>query len=176
MSNKKRRCEPGLTYHITSRCIEKEPKMASAEMKDLLLLVIKLAQDKYSFELNCHTIMNNHFHLMITTITGGETISQIMQLIKSQYARRYNKKMKRNGPFWNERFRDNIIEDSICPIYTFNYINQYIINNPVRAGIVTDARDYQYGCIHHYINENYQSMVKLTFSKYSSFHFFGKNI
>lgn len=161
-----RKCEPNLTYHTYSRCIDKANLMRMNKMKELMLKVIVKAQKKYEFEIISYVIMDNHFHFMIRTVEGGPTISRIMQFIKSQYARRYNKDMRRCGPFWNERFGDTIIEDQENPEEAFELINNYIINNPVKANYVSNPRDYKYGCIHFYIDKNYKSRVKLTFHEY----------
>jgi putative transposase len=166
MSNPKRKCGPNLTYHTCSRCIDKSNMMKPDKMKDLMIKVMNMALEKYKFEFLSYVIMNNHFHFYIRTLEEGPSISRIMQFIKSQYAIRYNKMMNRTGPFWNERFGDTIIEESDDPEITFNYINCYIINNPVRANYVSDARDYKYGCIHFYLNEYYEPPVKLSFHKY----------
>jgi len=166
MSNKPRICEPEKTYHTRSRCIDRSMMMKHRKMKDLMLKVMNMAMEKYHFELINYVIMDNHFHFYIRTVIGGESISRIMQFIKSQYARRYNRMNGRIGPFWNERFSDTIIEYSEDPEEVFNYINQYIMYNPVRAGYVSDPRDYRYGCIHFYLDESYVPPVKLTHHKY----------
>jgi putative transposase len=166
MSNKKRRCEPNLTYHTYSRCADKSTMMKSDHMKNLMLTVIVMAQERYSFDLISYVIMDNHFHFIIRTVENGAPISRIMQFIKAQFAKRYNKKMNKTGPFWNERYGDTIIEEQEFPEEAFNNINSYIINNPVKANYVNDARDYKYSCIHFYIDENYISPVKLTFHEY----------
>jgi len=163
MSNKKRRREPNLTYHIFSRCADLAHLMEPRQMKDLMIEVIHMALNKYHFELLSYVIMDNHFHFFIKTIEGEADISRIMQFIKAQYARRYNKITGRKGPFWNERFGDTIVEESEDPDFTFNYINIYMIYNPVRAGYVSDPRNYNYGCIDFYLYENYNSPLKLTF-------------
>jgi hypothetical protein len=111
-------------------------------------------------------IIDNHFHFIIKTVENGSPISRIMQFIKAQFARRYNKKMNRTGPFWNERYGDTIIEEQEFPEKAFNNINSYIINNPVKSNYVNDAKSYKYSCIHFYIDENYISPVKLTFHEY----------
>jgi putative transposase len=166
MPNKIRRCEPNLTYHTYSRCINKDRMMRHDRMKKLMFDVIILAQRKYKFELISYVLMSNHFHFMIRTIDGGAPISSIMQLIKSQYAMRYNKIVGRCGPFWNERYGDTIIEEQEDPEDAFNSINSYIINNPVRAGYVSDSRDYKYTSIHFYLDENFSPPVRLTFHQY----------
>jgi putative transposase len=166
MSNRIRRCEPNLTYHTYSRCIDKSNMMKYYSMKDLMLQVVKITQAKYDFELISYVFMDNHFHFIIRTTANGPTISRIMQLIKSQYARRYNKMINRTGPFWNERFGDKIIEEQQNPKEAFYFINSYIINNPVKAKYVSDARKYKYGCIHFFLDKDYISPVKLTYHKY----------
>lgn len=135
-------------------------------MKNLMLQVIAMTQEKYSFDLIAYVIMDNHFHFIIRTLVDGAPISRIMQFIKAQFAIRYNKKMKRTGPFWNERYGDTIIEEQDFPEKAFNDINSYIINNPVKANYVNDAKDYLFSSIHFYIDENYVSPVKLTFHEY----------
>ncbi|MFC1671227.1 transposase, partial [Spirochaetota bacterium] len=125
MSNKPRVCQPNLTYHVFSRCIDKKNLMKHKQMKDLMISVINMALKKYKFDLSKYIILDNHFHFFIKTVTDGATISIIMQFIKSQYARRYNKIMNRTGPFWNERFGDTIIENSKDPEFLFLWIILY---------------------------------------------------
>lgn len=157
---------PGVTYHVMSRCIEKKPLMKHKYLKDLMLSVLNQALEKYVFELSAFTIMDNHFHFLIRTVVGGEDISRIMQFIKSQYARKYNKIMNRTGPYWNERFSDKIIEYTEDPLSAFNNVLQYLAENPVRSGYVKDPRDYKYSSYKCYIDENYKSPVKITLHPY----------
>lgn len=166
MPNKKRICKPGYTYHTCSRCINSELMMKYDKMKDLMISVLNMALKKYNFELITYVIMDNHFHFFIRTVEDGPTISRIMQFIKSQYSLRYNRMMSRTGPFWNERFSDTIVEESDDPAYAFNYINSYILNNPVKAGYVTDIRKYRYSSINFYLDKNYKPLVRLTYHKH----------
>ncbi len=162
MPRKNRICMPELTYHTMSRCIEGKHLMSSDEMKDLMLQVLRKALEKYKFELIFYTLMDNHFHFLIRTINEGETISRIMQYIKAQFARRYNRIMNRIGPFWNERFRDNIIELANDPVATFFAVFFYLAYNPVKSKIVVDPRNYPYSSILCYLSDNYISPVKIT--------------
>ena len=161
MSDRKRKCEPNLTYHTYSRCINKMKMMKFNKMKDLMIKVLNMALEKYDFELILYEVMDNHIHLLIRTKEGGASISRIMQFVKSQYARRYNWMMKRTGPFWNERFCDIIIEDQDDPENAFYNISSYILNNSVKAKYVTNAKNYKYSCINFFIDECYIHPVKL---------------
>ncbi len=156
----------GATYHTYSRCIELKPLMRHSQMKGLMLSVLRMALEKYNFELSGYTIMDNHFHFYIRTLKGGENISRIMQFIKSQFARRYNRMMGRTGPFWNERFGDSITELSKDPQKRFFETLFYIAFNPVRSRHVSDPRDYPYGSFRCYVEENYMPPVAITLHKY----------
>ncbi len=165
MARKRRICIPETTCHTMSRCIEKKPLMKSNIMKDLMVEVILLTLEKYDFEMIEYVIMDNHFHFYIRTLRNGESISRIMQFIKSQFARRYNKLMNRTGPFWNERFSDTIIELTENPEQTFWHVFMYIAYNPVRSNYVDDPRQYFYGSIKSYLDEKYISPVPITLHK-----------
>lgn len=166
MSQKLRIRLPGITYNVFSRCIDNKPLMNSANMKNLMIQILNMALAKYTFELCAYTIMDNHFHFLIHTTQGGADISQLMQFIKAQYARRYNKITKRTGPFWNERFSDQIIETADSPMKVFNNTILYMAYNPVRSGYVKDPRDYIYSSFNCYLVENFISSVKITLHQY----------
>ena len=166
MAQPRRRCIPDVTYHIYSRCHNKENMMCLSEMKDLLVLVINLALEKYDFRMIHYAIMDNHFHFIIKTTQCGPSISLIMQFIKSQYARRYNRIMNRSGAFWNERFGDVIIELTDNPEEYFHWLLCYIGYNPVKAGKVKDPRQYKYSSINAYLDESYISPVPITLHEY----------
>ena len=163
MPRKRRICLSNITYHIYSRCHNLENMIKHDLMKDMLNEVINMAMDKYNFQMVLHSIMDTHFHFIIKTVEGGESISRIMQFIKSQFAQRYNRMMNRKGAFWNERFGDTIIEFSDDPVFYFLFLQWYIAYNSVRANKVNDPRDYKYCSINSYLDENYKPPVKITF-------------
>jgi len=135
-------------------------------VKELMMDVLKLALEKYDFKLIGYTIMDNHFHFCIKTTMNGETISRIMQFIKSQFARRYNRMMKRIGPFWNERFSDTIVESCLNPVKYFFFLIIYLAFNPVRSKIVRDPRNYVFSSIKCYLDKTYESPVRITLHEF----------
>lgn len=131
-----------------------------------MLEVLNQALEKYDFELISYTIMDNHFHFCIKTLKDGDTISRIMQFIKSQFARRYNRMMNRTGPFWNERFTNLIIERTSNPVQTFWNVFLYVGYNPVKSKYVSDPRKYTYGGFRAYVDKEYVPPVPVTLSEY----------
>ncbi len=163
----------GLTHHVFCRCIEKKPLLDECFFSDLLLEVIRKTLERYKFELTSFQIMDNHIHLVIHTVEGGESISRIMQYIKARFAERYNRITDRCGPFWNERFKDKIIEFSNNPVLYLLWLLWYLAFNPVRRGIVRDPRMYRCSSINSYLDEAHVPPVRITFHEY--FIQLGKN-
>jgi len=165
MPRSQRICQPNLTYHVFSRCIEYK-ELLDVHTKDILLSILRRTQKKYSFDLIHYTIMSNHFHFIIRTVDEGAPISRIMQYIKSRLAETYNRLMNRIGPFWNERFKDVIIEKQDNPTRYLLWLLWYMGYNPVRKGHVKCPEQYKYCSINCYLLENFYVPVKITFHEY----------
>lgn len=166
MARPERTRKPDLTYHIYSRCIELRRLMTSAALKELMIQVLVNTQKKYTFELIAYEIMDNHFHFVIRTLPGEADISRIIQYIKARFAESYNRRNNRTGPFWNERFCDQIIEYAEKPVQYLLWLLWYLAFNPVRKGMVRNPRDSRFGSINAYLNEAYQGKIKITLHRY----------
>lgn len=106
--------------------------------------------DKKRYDLVAFTIMSNHIHLVIDTWDTEnyvETVTTIMQSIKRYTARQSNILLNREGQFWQRESYDHLIRNE----REFKNIINYTAQNSVKAGLVTDWRDYPYT----FINENY---------------------
>lgn len=156
----------GATYHVYSRCIDKQNLMNDDKMKDLFLQVVKETQENFEFELNAFEILDNHFHFIIRILNDKDTISKIMQRIKSVFAKRYNYLHGRSGPFWNERFGSSIVEKVNLPMFYLLFLILYLANNSVKKGIVKDPRKYKYSSINSYLDQNHKGPLKITLHYY----------
>ena len=162
MARSLRICIPNVTYHTYSRCIETRDMMENDALKEAFVLIIGSALEKYSFKLISYQIMNNHFHFIIKTCENGASISRIMQFIKARYAEKYNRLHSRTGPFWNERFKDQIIERLEDPSHYLLLLLWHLAFNPVREKKTNNPRNYRFGCIGFYLDEEYQPELPLT--------------
>ena len=156
----------GLTHHVFSRCIEKRTMLLDEFASELLLDIVRRAQEKYDFELIAYQIMDNHFHFIIRTLEEGPTISRIMQYIKARFSERYNRLTDRTGPLWNERFKDIIVEKTDNPQSYLLWLLWYLAFNPARKSIQCDPRSYRYSSINCYLDENHKSPVRVTLHSY----------
>lgn len=166
MATPKRYCKENTTYHIFTRCIEAKSLMQSHKVKQIIIDVLNSVLENYEFDLNLYGFMDNHLHLIIKTKDGGPSISTIMQMVKSQIAKKYNKLHNRIGPFWNERFGDSVVDLSNDPVFVFKWLTWYIGYNPVRAGLSKNPRNYPFCSINNMLDETAEFPIKLTFNNY----------
>lgn len=166
MSNKQRICQPEITYHVVSRCVQGKDLMDSDYWKEQLEIIVNKAMEKYNFQCNHVAILDNHFHFMIYTTREGGNISRIMQYVKSRFAMLYNRINKRIGPFWNERFTDKIVEFQEDPLRYLLWLICYIGLNPVKKGLCSEPGHYRFGGLGLYTGEKPETKIKLTRSKW----------
>jgi putative transposase len=61
--------------------------------------------------------------------------------LKQRFAQWHNKRVKRKGPLFDDRFKSVLVEDDETVLLT---MAAYIDLNPVRAGLVKDPKDYRW--------------------------------
>src|SRR5580704_9939475 len=66
--------------------------------------------------------------------------SIFMKQLKGYFAQQYNRRHKRHGTLWSERFKSVLLEGGPAVAA----IAAYIGLNPVRAGLCEDPKDYRY--------------------------------
>jgi len=82
-------------------------------------------------------IMPDHAHLILKP-RGGLILSRIMKGIKGVSARRLNELRGTTGGVWQDESWDRILRDAA----EFEEKLQYMIDNPVKLGLVNDGMEY----------------------------------
>ena len=90
--------------------------------------------------------MGNHLHLLL--MEGKEPLEIVMRRICGSYVLWYNKKYDRVGYLFQDRFKSKPVEDDTY----FLTVLRYILQNPLKAGIVTKILNYSW--------TNYMDYVK----------------
>lgn len=96
------------------------------------------------YRLYAYTLMSNHVHVLLHPLEDPGTsqpvpLSRITQLIKGRSARATNQVLGRTGQqFWARESYDHWARNE----QETRRIIAYIMNNPVKAGLVNDARDW----------------------------------
>jgi putative transposase len=144
---RKRVLKDGARYHVAARANRKEMILQPEAIKKLFLSTVKRAKVKYRFTIGNFCLMNNHFHMIIQP-APGYSLSRIMQWILGVFAMSYNRRSKLVGHVWMARFISHILSSLKDYLRAFEYIDQ----NPVRAGLVLESREWEFGGLWHFIH------------------------
>lgn len=118
-------------YHIMVRSISDTPLYRNNSDKEKYLYLIKKYKGIHLFKVYGYCIMDTHAHMIIDT--SGADISKVMHSINQCYAQYFNRKYKRHGHVFQDRFKSKIIYDDRYLIT----LSSYIHNNP------SDIRKYK---------------------------------
>ncbi|MDR1866757.1 MAG: transposase [Treponema sp.] len=135
------------TYHVTSEINRRLMELQSPDIKTLFIQTIAETHQKYAFKLWNFCIMDNRIHFLITP-EKDLSLSLIMKWIKMVFAIRWNQLHGVKGHLWEDRFHVRVIERREDFLRVFQYINQ----NPVKAGLVTHAKEWIFGSLYHYLH------------------------
>ncbi|MDR0636004.1 MAG: transposase [Treponema sp.] len=141
---KPREREDNVIYDVSSEINRGAADLQSPEMKTKFLVFVKKAQQKYSFELLNFCITDNYIHLIIKP-ASGQSISRIMQWIKGNFAKYWNKEHNTKGHLWGERFFSKIIRN----VSQFWDSIKYIDERPVEAKLAAKAEDWEFCGLYH---------------------------
>jgi len=163
---KNRDFNAGAAYHVTSRTNNKSRVFSRYLAQKIMLLTLQAAKEKYRFRLHNFCIMPTHIHLLITP-ADGTNLSRIMQWIKTQSAKYWNRIHGSTDHLWGSRFFARQTKDLWDYFFVFNYIDQ----NPVKAGYVSSPSEWRPSGAYHmarnisglvdYIPFNRQAYIKL---------------
>jgi putative transposase len=118
---------PGALHHIICRGIEKRKIFwDDSDRDDFLERVEKVLLDSQT---PCYAwaLMPNHFHLLLRT--GNAPIANIMRRILSGYAGRFNRRHRRAGHLFQNRYKSILCQEDPY----FLELIRYIHLNPLRA-------------------------------------------
>ncbi|WP_028624833.1 REP-associated tyrosine transposase [Pseudomonas sp. Ant30-3] len=128
--------EKGRAYLITGVVHQRHPIFSDWRTGRLLAAELRRAEDDRWVNSLAWVIMPDHFHWLVQLEQCS--LSQLMQSIKSRSTLSINRASKRKGAFWQTGYHDRAIRDGedLLPFA------QYIIANPIRAGLVDNIGNY----------------------------------
>lgn len=105
--------------------------------------------DGKHYTLWAHCIMSNHVHALLTMLPKAPILWKVLQDSKKFTGRQANKLLGREGKFWEDESYDHLVrEESFYEPGEFNRIFWYILNNPVKAGLVRDWSAWPWTYVH----------------------------
>lgn len=125
-------------YFVTLCTKDERPILWGESAKNIVSCLKELKVSR-SFKLYAYCIMPNHVHLLLSPGDSRLSLSKIIQMFKSITTRRYRAKGAKNL-LWQTYFYDHVIRRE----EDLNDVARYILENPIRKGIVTDWQRYPF--------------------------------
>ena len=126
---------PGILHHVIIRGIERRRIFRDSKDQDDFLgrlgdLIPETRTSCYAWAL-----LTNHAHLLLRT--GESPLSTLMRRLLTGYAGRFNRRHKRYGPLFQNRFKSIVCQEDAY----LKELVRYIHLNPLRAKIVKDLNE-----------------------------------
>ena len=130
--------EIGQYYLLTSSTHGRIPIFTRPKAAEIVLSSLYWIQNEGRILLECAVVMPDHLHFIAQLCS--ESLAELMRTLKGHTAREINRLLSRKGPLWQPQYHDHAIrKDEVLKEVTL-----YCLHNPVRAGLVSDFRDYPY--------------------------------
>ena len=140
MPRAKRYYIPGCVWHITHRCHKKEFLLKFSRDRNRWLELLFRAKQKYGLDVLNYIATSNHVHLLVSDNGNRDTIPKSMQLVAGQIGQEYNRRKKRHGAYWEDRYHATAIENDTHLMKCLAYIDM----NMVRTGIVRHPSEWNW--------------------------------
>ena len=143
----------GDLHFITFGCYERRPVLQTVRAKNLFVKMLREVRQRYDFLLVGYVLMPDHVHLLISEPRKG-TPSKVLQVLKQRVSRAMRGKKRRKSEqqlplrfadspalprrFWQRRFYDFNVWSQAKKKEKLHYMHA----NPVKSGLVTDAKDW----------------------------------
>ncbi|MGB7055572.1 MAG: transposase [bacterium] len=129
----------GFTYHVLNRGNGKQIVFHKDKDYAAFVTLMQEATIRIPISLYAYCLMPNHFHMVVMP-HGGETLSVWMQWLMTSHVRRYHGHYGTSGHIWQGRFKSFIVKQDDHLLNVLRYVEA----NPVRAGMVTSAKNWQW--------------------------------
>jgi len=125
------------TFFATSVTHQRVSHFHRTRMAELLIETLLHYRDQRVYRLHDFVVMPDHFHVILTP-SEKLSLERVMQRIKGGFSFRAGKEINPLSAIWQRSFTHHLIlnpED-------MEHHHEYVIQNPVRAGLAATPQDY----------------------------------
>lgn len=132
----------GYAYHVINRGNGRAEVFHKSEDYEAFLELLASAKARHGVKIFAFCLMPNHFHLVLEASTNT-ALSQFMQWLLTSHVRRYHRHYHGSGHVWQGRFKSFPIQRDEHLVVVL----RYVLQNPVRAGLVKSPREWSWSSI-----------------------------
>jgi putative transposase len=125
---------PGLLHHVMIRGIERRKIFNDDTDRENLIERLSILLPETKTQCYAWSFLSNHAHFLIRS--GPPGIAALMRRVLTGYAVSYNRRHKRHGQLFQNRYKSIICQEDSYLLEVVRYIHL----NPLRAKVVVDVR------------------------------------
>lgn len=129
---------PGLVWHLTHRCHDRQFLLKFERDRARWRYWMFQARARYGLSILNYIVTSNHVHLLVRETERG-CVARSMQLVAARVGQEYNRRKRRRGAFWEDRYFATAVETDHHLVRCLVYIDL----NMVRAGRVDHPSDWK---------------------------------
>ncbi len=141
MPRRPRAFYPGVPTHITAHGVDDQPIFLCELDRHSFLALLRGVTERVGWQVVAWCLLDSHYHLLVVVGSAEEPrVSWGMQTLNSVYAREFNRRHRRRGHVFGERFTDTLVA-------TDSHLEAavtYVLTNPVDAGLAARIDDYRW--------------------------------
>jgi len=122
----------GAVHHVVVRGIERSPIFRDSKDLENFLSRLSVLLKETSTSCYAWALIKNHVHLLLRS--GRVGLSPLMRRLLTGYAQQFNRRHKRSGHLFQNRYKSFLCEEDPYLMELVRYIHL----NPIRAGLVHD--------------------------------------
>ena len=142
-------CAINYSYHIAQRGNNRETVFFEDEDREFYLKTLVRYSHEWGLEIWAYCLMTNHVHILAVP-QKEESLARGMGGINLVYTQYINRKYKRSGRLWQNRFYSSIVEKEVH----LWAVSRYIERNPMRAKLVKRAEEYKWSSAEAHVTGN----------------------
>ncbi|MBN1195937.1 MAG: transposase, partial [Candidatus Aminicenantes bacterium] len=152
-----RRTFQGAFHHAMNRGYEGRALLRDDADRIFFLELLRKIQGLTRLRILAYCLMNTHYHMVLQDNNGK--MSVFFKQLNGQYAGYFRQRYGGRGYVFQDRFKSMLIQDDAYLMVAIGYV----LNNPVRAGIIKDVAEYKWSSGKEYFREKKPGIVDVGF-------------
>ena len=125
-------------YHATARGVDRCAIFRDDDDRRFFLRLLAPVVERHLWHCHALCLMDNHYHVVVETYV--DLLATGMRRLNGAYAQRFNRRHRRTGHLFGDRYHAWIISTERHLRATC----RYVLLNPVRAGLCERAEDWRW--------------------------------
>lgn len=145
----------GEPHHVTQRGNRRQKVFFKPEDKETYLRILGVQARLFGMQVWAYCLMDNHVHLIVVPEREG-SLTKVISETHELYTRMINFREGWRGYLWQGRFKSVVMDEK----YLYAAV-RYVERNPVRAGLVKTAAEYEWSSARAHICKQADSVLSL---------------